>query len=70
MHDRTTLLLAVGLFILLVLGCTTKTAPPTESMSQEKRSSPDTAKAKSLTSAAKQRVTLYVEGMTKVQGIT
>jgi hypothetical protein len=70
MRDRRTVLLAAGVLALLVAGCTTKTQPQMESRPQTEVSSSDAAKGESLTSANRQRVTLYVEGMTKVQGIT
>jgi hypothetical protein len=61
MHDRRTVLLAVGVFALLIAGCTTNTVPKAAS-SREQDGKPRTAQ--------QDRVTVYVEGMTKVQGIT
>jgi hypothetical protein len=70
MPKRRIVLLAAGVFVLLVTGCTTKTQPQMDSTPKEEASVPDTAKGEPLSPAGKQRVTLYVEGMTKVQGIT
>jgi hypothetical protein len=60
----------VGVLVPLLAGCTTKTQPQADSAPQKKAPPSVTAKGESSSSAKEQRVTLYVEGMTKVQGIT
>jgi|GEM_PF-5243580 len=71
MPERRTVLLAAGVVVAVVLaGCTTKTQPQTASAPEKEVSSLSATKGEPLTSARQQRVTLYVEGMTKVQGIT
>jgi hypothetical protein len=72
MREQRTVLLAAGVVIAVILaGCTTKTQPQTGSAPQKEAPKSATANGESSTSAVKeQRVTLYVEGMTKVLGIT
>jgi uncharacterized lipoprotein YajG len=70
MFKPTLVTLALGLAVVLLAGCTTKTQPQADSASQTDASSSVTAKAKSPAAGHDLRVTLYVEGMTKVQGIT
>ncbi len=70
MPERKTVLLAAGVFVLFVASCTTKTQPQINTTPKEEASAPGTAKGEPVSPAGKQRVTLYVEGMTKVQGIT
>lgn len=71
MRQRRTVLLAAGVVIAVILaGCTTKTQPQTGSAPQKEASASVTANGESSTLAKEQRLTLYVEGMTKVQGIT
>jgi ABC-type phosphate transport system substrate-binding protein len=70
MFKPTLVTLALGLSALLLVGCTTKTQPQADSAPQKGASSSVAAKGKSASAAKEQRVTLYVEGMTKVQGIT
>jgi hypothetical protein len=66
MPERRTVLLAAG----VVAGCTTKTQPQTASAPEKEVSSPNATKGGPSSTPKEQRVTLYVEGMTKVQGIT
>ncbi len=68
MRDRRTVLLARGVFALLVASCTTKTQPQPDWMPQKGASVK--TKDEFSTPARHQRVVLYVEGMTKIQGIT
>ncbi len=70
MRDRWTVLLSVGVFALLVAGCTTKTQPQTGSAPQKEAPASVAVNSESSTLAREQRVTLHVEGMTKIQGIT
>ena len=71
MPKRRTVLLAAGFFVTVILaGCITKTQPQTGSAPQKEASASVLANGESPNSAKEQRVTLHVEGMTKVQGIT
>lgn len=62
--------LVAALGSMLLAGCTSKSKPQGETAPQRDASSSVPAKGKSSKVAGPQRVTLYVEGMTKVQGIT
>src|SRR5262249_7788410 len=71
MPERRAVLLAASVVVAVILaGCTTKTQPQTGSAPQKEAPASATANGESSTPAKEQRVTLYVEGMTKVQGIT
>jgi hypothetical protein len=71
MREQRTVLLAAGVVIAVILaGCTTKTPPQTGSAPQKEAPASVTANGESTTLAQGQQVTLYVEGMTKIQGIT
>jgi hypothetical protein len=72
MGERTTVLLAAGVVITVILvGCTTKPRPQTGSAPEKGAPSSATATGDSSTPAVKeQRITLYVVGMTKILGIT
>jgi hypothetical protein len=71
MLQRRTVLITAGVVVAVVLaGCTTKTQPQTGSAPQKEAPASVTANGESPNLAKEQRVTLYVEGMTKVQGIT
>jgi hypothetical protein len=71
MRERKTVLLSSGVMLSVILvGCTMKTQPQTGSAPQEKAPPSVPAIGEPSTHAKEQRVMLYVEGMTKVQGIT
>ena len=72
MRERRSVFLAAGVLVAVILaGCTTKTQPQTGSTPEKGAPASATANGESPTSDLKQqRVTLYVEGMTKVLGIT
>lgn len=71
MRERRTVLLAASVVIAVILaGCTTKTQPQTGGAPQKEAPASVTANSESSTLAKEQQVTLHVEGMTKVQGIT
>jgi hypothetical protein len=70
MFKRTLRTFRVGVLVLLLAGCTTKSEPQGEAAPQQDKSSSVAARGESSKAAGPQRVTLYVEGMTKVQGIT
>ncbi len=61
--------LGAGVLVALLAGCSTKTPPQADNSPQNPSASPETTQG-GPSNPAKQRVTLYVEGMTKVQGIT
>jgi copper chaperone CopZ/thioredoxin-related protein len=60
----------VGVLVLLLAGCTTKPKPQGEAAPQQDAPPSVAGKGDSSKAAGPQRVTLYVESMTKVQGIT
>ena len=72
MLERRALLLAAGAMVAgLLAGCTAKTEPQTDSAPQKETLAPGMANGESSSSAVKERrVTLHIEGMTKVLGIT
>jgi uncharacterized lipoprotein YajG len=70
MGERRTVLLAAGVMVSLLAGCTRKAQPQKDSPPHKEVSSLLTEKGESSISTKEQRVALYVEGMTKVQGIT
>jgi hypothetical protein len=61
MRERNTVLLAAGVLGLLLAGCTANSEPKTASSPEQSARPGDTKEG---------QVTVYVEGMTKVQGIT
>ena len=70
MFKRALLILAVNTFGLVLVGCTTNTQPPANSGAEKRSPSSASEKAESSAPVKRERVTLYVRGMTKVQGIT
>jgi hypothetical protein len=67
-HLDTRTFMALALSALLVSGCSTKTQPQADSAPQTDASSV-TAKGEFSRAGQDRRVTLYVEGMAKIQGI-
>jgi len=61
MRERRTVLFAAGVLGLLLASCTTNSEPKTASSPEQSARRGDSKEG---------HVTLYVEGMTKVQGIT
>ncbi|MCI0459318.1 MAG: hypothetical protein L0Z62_20405 [Gemmataceae bacterium] len=70
MSEQMTLTLAATVLGLLFSGCTSNTEPGTADAPKQGASVPLPRHGHVDTGAREERVTVYVEGMTKLQGIT